>query len=152
MDLGQFARSRLVLRLWLIVPLALIVAAILPSRLYLDGVRRTLAERKAMLESIMPLESRLRDVDGILMTMVGPPARGIEATAPATRRISQTAQRFGFSIRTTTVEKDVGESDGMRTVRISVQGQGSLLSIIRWLDALQAPGLLLRVEAANLVV
>ena len=149
MDEGQFERSRLVFWLWLAVPIGLMVAAMLPSRFYLDRSRRMLAERRVMLRSIDPLEDRLRSVDGLLKSLLSETSHGVEATDAATRRINQAAQRTGFSVRTLTVEKTLGESDRLRTLRISVQGQGTLLSAIQWLDALQAPGLLLRVETAN---
>ena len=150
MDEGRFERTQLRLWLWLATPVVLALAAVLFSGLYLRGVRRALVQREALLESTVSLEKRLHDVDGVLKSVLAEAGQSTEAAAETTRRINQAAQRAGFNIRSLDVDKTAGQSGGLKTLSISVQGEGPLQSVIGWLDELQMPGLLLRVVAAKL--
>ena len=149
MDEGRFERSRLIFWAWLVTPAVLILAAMLPSYFLMVRTQRTLAERKSVLQTIAPMEDRLRMVNGILASLTVETGGSAQAADEATRRIYRAAQERGFTIRSLNVEKTPAESGGLKVLRISVQGEGSLPAIVNWLGEFQWPGLPLRVEAAK---
>lgn len=89
-------------------------------------------------------------MDVLVKSMVADAGHGAEASDETTRRINQAATLSGFAIRSLSVEKGTTETDGFKTLRVAVQGQGPLVSTIRLLAELQKPGLLLRVETMKL--
>ena len=132
MDLGRFMRSRLQLGLWLGVPVLLILAATIPSLLVLHNAREGLRKRQVLMEATPALEVRLRKASDLL-TRVTPPAAQIgSATETATRRLDQAAQLSGL------------------TLRFTATVQGSLRSVVKWLDEVQKPGLLFSVYSSSL--
>jgi hypothetical protein len=150
MDAGRFEQSRRRFWMWIATPVAVMVLAGVPSWLYLRHARHALAERQGLLAATVPLEERLRSMDVLLKSLVAGSGRGAEAADETTRRINHAATETGFVIRTLSVEKGMSETEGFKTLRIAVQGQGALPAVIHWLAELQKPGLLLRVESAKL--
>ena len=151
MDAGRFEQSRRRFWLWIATPVVLMVVAGLPSCLHLRHARQALADRQALLAAAGPLEERLRSLDALMKSVVADAGHGAEAADETTRRINDAATRSGFVIRSLSVEKGTTESEGFKTLRVAVQGQGSLSATIHWLAALQKPGLLLRVETMKLM-
>ncbi len=149
MDLGRFERSRVRFWIWIAAPLVLIVVACLPSWRCLERSRRQLVQRTALVAAMVPLEERLGMTEAVLKKIVADPDRGAEAVDQVTRRLNHSAQLSGFVIRALNVEKASSATEGFRVLRIAVVGQGALPALIRWLSELQAPGLLLRMEAAK---
>ena len=88
-------------------------------------------------------------VSGVLKSLLADAGHSAEATDETTRRIHQAAQRDGFTIRSLDVEKTSGRAGELRTFKISVRGEGPLLSLINWLNDLQRAEAPLRVEAAK---
>ena len=150
MDLGRFMRSRLQLGLWLGVPVLLILAATIPSLLVLHNAREGLRKRQVLMEATPALEVRLRKASDLL-TRVTPPAAQIgSATETATRRLDQAAQLSGLTLRSVNVEDQAGEATGFKTLRFTATVQGSLRSVVKWLDEVQKPGLLFSVYSSSL--
>ena len=149
MDAGHFERSRLRFWLWIGTPLVLVLLSGIPSWLYLRHARRVLAARQAVLATVMPMEETLANVDTLLKQTVADARHRAEAVDDTTHRLTQAAQKSGLTIQSMEVDKNTGDSDGLKTIRIIVQGQGRLPAVVRWLAEVQKPGLLVRVNEAK---
>lgn len=150
MDLGRFERSRLLFWSWLIVPVALVLVTVAPSMLYLRRQREGLAQRQALLAKIPDLEALTKSVDALLRSATPMADQGAQAAEEATRRLDQAAKNAGLVIRSMKVEDGTVPVEGFHTVRITVQVQGALRSVVQWLHETQKPGLLLSVQGAGL--
>jgi hypothetical protein len=146
MDAGRFERSRARFWTWIVTPLVVIVLAAIPSWFYLARVQRVLTQRRGLLESIRPVEERMRRSESLLRSLVPDVAHRAETADDLTRRIGLAAQKHDFSLRAVDVDKETGDAGELRTLRVTVNGQGSLPALIGWLQAVQSPGALLRVE------
>jgi len=146
MDVGRFERSRGRFWAWIATPLVLIALAAIPSWIHYARVQRVLTQRRALIESIRPVEERLRRSESLLRSLVPDVRHGAETADDLTRRIGLAAQKHAFSLRAVTVDKETADAGKLKTMRVSVSGQGALSALIGWLQAVQAPGALLRVE------
>jgi hypothetical protein len=150
MDAGRFERSRGRFWAWIVTPLALMVLAVVPSWVYLARVQHALAQRRTLLKSIAPVEARLRHSESLLRSLVPSLAHRAESADDLTRRISAAAQKYDFRLRAMDVDKETGDAGELKTVRVTVSGQGSLAAVVGWLRAVQTPSILLRVEKVRL--
>ena len=150
MDLGRFERSRLQFWLWITVPLLLMVLTTVPSMVYLHLVRRDLQARQDLLAQVPAAEKRLRSAQDVLRAVTPVSTQLTEATEEATRRLDRAAKGAGLTIRSLKVAQGVEEEEGFTTANISVQLQGPLPAVVRWLDDVRKPGLLLSVREATL--
>jgi hypothetical protein len=149
MDVGRFARSRGHFWAWIATPLVLIVVATIPSWVYHARLQHVLTQRRALLDSIRPVEERLRRSESLLRSLVPDTRHRAETADELTRRIGLAAQKHEFSVRAVNVDKDTSDAGELKTVRVSVSGQGALSSFIGWLQAVQVRGVLLRVEKVS---
>ena len=150
MDPGRFERNRWRFWMWIALPVTIILLAILPPWVYLKHVLGLQAQHRAMTESAAELDARLKTVDAALAAALPPLSRLGEATDDTTRRINQAAQRSGFAIRSLNVAKSPSPVEGLLAVTFTVQGEGSLPAVVKWLTEVQQPGLMLRVEKTKL--
>lgn len=150
MDLGRFERSKVQFWLWITVPLLLLLLATLPSLLYRAHLRRDLERRQNTLAEIPAAERAVRGIDELLKAVTPSSAQQAEATESATRRLDQAAQVSGLTVRALKVSEEVDDRGAFRSVRMSVQIQGSLPAVVQWFDEVQKPGMLMSVQGASL--
>jgi hypothetical protein len=150
MDLGRFERSRRQFWLWITVPILLILLATVPSLVYRSHVRQDLRERENVLAGIPATERAAEEIDALVKAVTPSAVRLVETTEAATRRLDQAAKSSGLTVRSLKVSEETVDTDGFKSVRMNVQIQGSLPSVVQWLDALQKPGMLITVQGATL--
>jgi len=151
MDLGRFHRSRMTLGLWLGVPVLLVAMTLLPSSIYLRRVQKDLSERQRLQADVPVVEKRLRDISGLLKAVTPEAGRVMEATDETTRRLEAAAKKAGLSLRSLKVGEGEEQTDAdFHFLTIHIQLDGSLRSVVQWLDELQRPGILLEVRSATL--
>lgn len=150
MDLGRFERSRLLFWSWIAVPILIAAALLVPTVVYLGHQRDRLDLRRSLLGRIPDLEAQTKSIDGLLRSVTPTRELGPQAAEEATRRLDQAAKNAGLTLRSMKVEDGMGSADHFDTIRITVQVQGALRSVVRWLHEAQKPGLLLSVQGASL--
>ena len=150
MDLGRFMRSRLQLGLWLGVPVLLILVATIPSMVVLHNAREGLRQRQELMEATPALEVRLRKASDMLTRVTPPAAQLGPATEAATRRLDQAAQNAGLTLRSVKMDEQPVDVTGFKTLRFTATVQGSLRSVVKWMDEVQKPGLLFSVHSTSL--
>lgn len=148
MDLGRFMSGRLRLGLWLGVPVLLMLAVTLPTYIMLDSAKKELRLHQDLQEMLPDLESRSRKADQLLTSVTAPIKDSVQATDDVTRRINDAAANSSLVVRSLKVDDTLGQAGTFRTVRITTQLQGSLRDLVRWLDQVQKPGLLISVRSA----
>ncbi len=150
MDLGTFQRSRARLWAWIALPIALMACATVPTILLRREAQRELALRESLLDSIPAVERRVRRASELLQMVTPNAARHAETTQEATRRLDESANRAGLTLRALKVMEGIETDGAFRVVNMQVQAEGSLKAMALWLDEVQKPGLLMSIRAATI--
>ena len=150
MDLGYFVSSRLRFWLWISIPAALATVVTALSMVWLHQERQGLIERQALLADLPLIEVQVRKIEVLLKSATPAADRIAQTTDAVARRLDQAAKKAGLTVRSVKVGESGGVAEEFVTLRISVQIQGSLRSVVQWLDEVQKPGFMLSVNQANL--
>lgn len=125
----------------------LIVAALVPSVLYRNYTRQHLAECENLLDALPLAEKRAHSAEQLLKAVTPTFALAPDATQDATRRLDEAATRAGLTLRALKVVEGAEDKNGFKSITLQVQTQGSLRSLVQWLDEIQRPGLLLGITS-----
>lgn len=149
MDLGFFESSRLRFWLWICVPAAAVIAVTGVSMAWLHQERQALKERQALLADLPLIEVQVRKTEALLKAATPVASQSAQGTETVSRRLDQAAQNAGLTVRSVKFGESGAAAGGFLAQRISVQIQGSLRSVVQWLDEIQKPGILLGVGKAE---
>jgi hypothetical protein len=150
-DLGLFARRRVEFWAWVFGPAALIVALQCFLEVYARQTASRLEERKALVQVVPQMQARQNAARDLLRRFAGQPAAKKEPVEDLRRKLNQSAQQSGFVINQLSVEKGEGKSGGnsaapvqgqttkAQTLTVKLSGEGTLTTLIRFLDALERP-------------
>lgn len=149
MDPASFLRSRTVLAVWVAVPLILILCVYQGTNLYCRRVEVHLAQDRAMMEILPDLMTGLNRARETL----GKFAIGDSAPAGSENVdlfLSEAPANHGFQLGSVQVSENAArKGDQSPYTSVNLEGRGTLLSMMRFLEILQQPNYLVTVESAN---
>jgi len=139
MNRGKVKTGHLELAICLAVPLVVVLAMILTGFFYGRKQERRLAQRTALLNLVPELEQKMGAAKKALKPFVAPGV-GKDMAADLSLCVSDAAQKHGFTIRSSNVEKQVEPGAGAWTdYKLTLSGEGSLSALIAMLDFLGQP-------------
>jgi hypothetical protein len=139
MSRGEAKTGHWELAICLAVPVVVIVLMCLSGFMYGRKQERILAQRTGLIKLIPVLEEKVCAAQKALKPFVAP-GGDKDMAANLSLRVSDAAQKYGFVIRSSNVEKQVGPDAGAWTdYKLTVSGEGSLTSLIAMLDYLGQP-------------
>ena len=139
MSQGKVRTGHLELVICLAVPLVVIFIMVLLGFLYERNQTRLLAQRDRLMTLIPILEQNAVAAHQALKPFVSLEGAK-DMAADLSLVVSDAAQKFGFAIRSSNVEKQVGAGNGSWTdYKLTLSGDGALTSLIALLDHMGQP-------------
>ena len=146
MNLGKLRSGRIELAVCILVPLVVLVAIVVPGRMFCLDRRNDLAARQACLEQAPKMEVQLAEARNVLKAFAEASADGDKASE-LTSVSEKAAQNFGFTTRSANVEKQPGTgTEAWADYKVMLNGSGSLKAIVGMLDFLEHPSQRLQVK------
>jgi hypothetical protein len=150
MKLRKFTSGRVELAVCLVVPLLVLAALAIPGHLYVRRLEQSLLERTACLERVPEMERKLVEARQVLRPFAVASAEG-DKGSELTLTVEKAAQSFGFTTRSADVEKKSGTgAQAWSDYKVTLNGVGSLKSIIGMLDFLEHPSRRFQVNQVTL--
>ena len=172
MDLGVFRRSKAVFSLWLLLPLFTVIAIDFGSAGFCFWAKRSLLQNRDMMQTIGDLaESRQRAEDALAALVQK------DGALPATSQeisswLDEVASRSEFTVETLSVIKSDGSAQKSKSrisrrkqkqkkdvskpqalvpyIGVTLKGQGSYLSLVRFIRDLESQYLLVHVTGIGI--
>lgn len=149
MDLGLFFTTKRRLLYWIFLPVLGLVVFYLIFFNSLDSQKKALREREAFIELAPIMEQKVLMVEDMISNYKGASA-DTGVIEMLNLRMGKIAQTSNFSINSLAVEKGEAKSGiDLGVYKITLKGQGSLLSVIDFLKEVNLPRMLLAVESCN---
>lgn len=137
MNRGHIKTGQLELAICLGAPLLVIVVIAVAGFVSTRGQNRLLEARKTRLETIPVIEKQVSQASLVIQPFLLVDGGGDKASE-LTLAISEVAQRFGFAVRSSSIEKQPGpELGGWIDFRVSLSGDGTLAAVIGMVDSLE---------------
>ena len=139
MSHGKVKTGHLELAICLAVPLVVMIVMILVGFFYGRQQDRFFAQRNSLLNLIPVLEQKVSAAHQSLKPFVTPEGTK-DMAAALSLCVSDAAQKHGFVIRSSNVEKQIGPDAGVWVdYKFTLSGEGSLTALIAMLDYLGQP-------------
>lgn len=140
MSLGKIRRGRLELAALILVPVGIFVAISVAEGVYCRRVESEIAMRNARLKMLPEMERRLGQTRECLkrfMTVTD----GADGSSELSMRVNRSAQENELATRAVKLDKPaVADGCGWADFRVTMSGEGSLKSLIRFVDEAEQTG------------
>jgi hypothetical protein len=133
---------------WVAIPILLIVGLSVSVRAYCRHVERTLAQSEELVQVIPQLEANLAAAREIAQKLTVPAADADGASERLRERIARTAQQCGFVVNSLSIAVTGADQAGP-ALAVTINGDGTLAALIRFLDGLQSAEALMTVDTAS---
>jgi hypothetical protein len=151
MDLGLFRRRRFVFWMWVICPLVLAVVIHYSVYFYSQRMAGMLQEQRAMAGLLPELSGALALSRSVTDTFPHVRATAAEARASLTTRISELSNQHGFLANNVRISSLPAEG-AMHRLEVTIDGEGRLLSIMKFVNDLQTTDSLMDIVGTRLRV
>jgi len=149
MDLGLFRRRRVVFWLWIVGPLLAAVVVHYSVFLYCGRMSAMLQERQALASILPGLQESLSASQAAIDTFPSVRATATDARAALTTRVSELSTKHGFVANSLRISS-LTESGPVQKLEVTIEGEGRLLSIMKFVNDLQTPESLMSLVGASL--
>ena len=171
MDLGLFRRSRAQFWAWIGGPILVIVVATYALQSYSGRVERALTERRSLTEVIPEMQIQLGAAKETLQRFALVPPTRSDATERVRARMNRCAEQSGFIVNALNVEqpdataprkptgvrgrkpapaKAAAPDDTTPFLEVTVNGEGALPAVLRFMDEALGSTSLVTAESAAL--
>lgn len=138
MDLGLFRRRRSVFWLWVICPLVAAGGIHFSVYLYCGRMAEMLQEQGAMAALVPDMADSLETADTAISSFPAIRATAADARSALTTRISELSLEHDFLANNVRI-KSLTESGPVQKLEVTIEGEGRLLSIMKFVNDLQTP-------------
>jgi hypothetical protein len=149
MDVGVFLRSKTRLRMWILVPPAVLFLLVGGGAWYCSRADRTLRWQGAFLESVPELRVMLQNALSMTSNSYLTARSTSEARENLNALFNDVARQSGFTINSLGIEESAG---ARKELRATVKGEGTLDLILRFIEAAERPANLVTLDAATMTV
>jgi hypothetical protein len=138
MDLGLFKRRRSIVWLLIVCPLMAAAGIHYTVFLYSQHTAKALQERRAMATLLPDLVDALALSESFLESFPALHATAAGARSALTTRVSELSAKHNFTANRVRINS-LTTSGPVHQLEVSIEGEGSLLSIMKFVNELQAP-------------
>lgn len=136
---GKVKTGHLEVAICIALPLVVILAIFLFGFFYIRSHERRLAQRTVLLNLVPDLEKKMGSAKRALKPFIAPGV-GKDMAADLSLCVSDAAQKQGFAIRSSNVEKQIEPGAGAWVdYKLTLSGEGPLTALIATLDYLGQP-------------
>lgn len=140
MDVGVFSYRRTVLWAWGLLPILVLAGIHVVGTTVSRELNRAAAARREALRRLPDLDAREGRIDSLEAAFGLREAPAADGRDGIGARLNEAAQASAFRINSIMLERTAAIIPGFReTLRISIEGEGSLLELVRFMDGVQQP-------------
>jgi hypothetical protein len=151
MDLGLFRRRRIGFWLWIVCPLLAAASIHFSVFLYCQRMAGMLQEQKAMAALLPDMAGALDNANSIVDEFPAIRATAAEARSALTTRISELSLQHNFLANNVRI-KSLTAAGPVQKLEVSIEGEGQMLAIMKFVNDLQTPESLMALVRANIRV
>lgn len=149
MDLGLFRRRRSVFWLWVICPLVAAAGIHYAVFFYCRHMAEMLQEQGAMAALLPDMVDSLETADDAVNSFPAIRATAADARSALTTRISELSLQHDFLANNVRI-KSLTESGPIQKLEVTIEGEGRLVSIMKFVNDLQTPESLMSLVRAHI--
>ncbi len=149
MDLGLFKRKKIVFWLWIVLPLVVIVGIHFSVYTYCQHIAETVQTRRALALLLPDLDSALSLSEAEISRFSEISGTASEVRAAVNTRISAVSAECGLVVNSLRITSELTK-DPLQKLEVSMDGEGGLLAVMKFMNRLQSPELLISLVNANL--
>ena len=151
MDLGLFRRRKSIFWLWIIAPPLLTITVHFCAYFYCKHIDDQVSYEQALAQYLPKLESALNQSQKTIKPFCVFSGSASEAQSALNSRISQVSTTCGLVVNSLTINSKSTDTP-IQKLEASVEGDGKLLEIMKFIKALQSPTSLISLTRAKLTI
>ncbi len=148
-DFGMFGRRRTAFWLWVVLPPVLVIAVAIARAAFARHLSETERKYTEAVRAIPEMESSLKALQFTADRLKTSASEDDLTTESFGHKLHSAAARSALTVNALSADK-AGESGNALSIRANLRVEGSLISILSFLNTLQSNGARVTVDAARL--
>jgi len=149
MDLGLFRRKKIVFWLWIVLPVFVIVGIHFSVCRYCRHAAESVQQRQALALLLPDLDSALALSEAEISKFSEISGSAAEVQVEINTRISAVSAECGLVVNSLRITSE-STKDPLQKLKVSMDGEGGLLAVMKFMNRLQRPELLISLVNTSL--